>query len=503
MFDLVLFFLSFAVALILYFYEGVLVLMALRLWTLHGKQAHIDSSPATLPDTALPRLLMQVPLYNERYVVTDLLASLARLNYPADKLTIQILDDSTDDTPEIIQAHLGPVKARGFKVEHVRRSNRQGFKAGAMAEAMKLDDSPFIAIFDADFLPQPDVLRQLYAEFDGPNLALVQGAWDHINGKENLATRLMSIAIDDHFSIEQQGRQDMGAWIHFNGTAGMWRREAILDAGGWQSDTLTEDLDLSFRVQAKGWRLKYVDSLKVPCLLPSVMSAIRTQQQRWTKGAAETARKNVKHIIAKSGASLPVRVIDLLHVLNFMMFPAMLVMSLSVALLPLIGHAARTPGYHALIIFLYPLLPLSLLPYFIAGFTRAKREGKLNIAALGLDTFLLLLMIVGLSVQNTVAVTEGLLGRKTSFVRTPKPPRGQSATALTKSYRYKLPGLLMLLETIVTLVMLVFLVHSVFYEQFFVALTALYFSLCYAMVIGLSLLELYDARPAKSEAVTA
>ena len=492
-----LFCLAFAAATLLYVYEGVLAFMALKLWP---QAAHsTPAAPAArLPDdAALPKMLVQVPLYNERYVVTGLIDALAKLDYPSAKLTIQILDDSTDDTPEIVEHSVGQVRARGFKVEHIRRENRQGFKAGALAAGMALNDSPFIAIFDADFLPQPTILRQLYAEFDGPDLALVQAAWDHINGEENLATRLMSLAIDDHFSIEQQGRQDMGAWIHFNGTAGLWRREAIIASGGWQSDTLTEDLDLSFRAQAKGWRLKYVDHIKVPCLIPSVMTAIRTQQRRWTKGAAETARKNVKLLIAKE-APFAVKLVDFFHVMNFIMFPAMLVMSLSLALLALVTDAAFTPAYYALVVFLYPLLPLSLLPYFIAGVTRARRDGDHNILLVAFNTFLLLLLIVGISVQNTVSVAEGLMGRKTSFVRTPKTLPGQAPSSLSRTYKYNMPTKVMLLETVVALLMLAFVAELVLTGNWFVVLTALYFFGCYAMVIALSLLELRPAAPRQS-----
>ena len=491
-----LFGLAFLAAIILYVYEGLLTFMAVKLWLRmlrRGNDAPKLATPTSNAD--LPRLLLQVPLYNERYVVEDLISSLAALDYPEDRLTVQILDDSTDDTPAIVASHLGKLSARGFKVEHVRRGNRQGFKAGALAAGMEMDDSPFIAIFDADFLPQPTILRQLYAEFDRPDLAMVQAGWDHINGKENVATRLMSLAIDDHFSIEQQGRQEIGAWIHFNGTAGMWRREAIIAAGGWQSDTLTEDLDLSFRAQSKGWRLKFVDDLKVPCLIPSAMSAIRTQQHRWTKGAAETARKNARHIVAKQARSA-IKLIDLFHVLNFAMFPAMFLMAISVAVLPLIG-AGATQTYQGLIVFLYPLLPLSLFPFFIAGLMRARRDKNGNWIMVLVDTFMLLLMIVGLAVQNTLSVIDGLMGRKSSFVRTPKPPRGANGASLMHAYRQSLPIPVMLLETAMAVLMLAFMLYAALYLNFFVVLTALYFFLCYALVIALSLFELQGTSAGK------
>ncbi|MBG1232432.1 glycosyltransferase family 2 protein [Aestuariivirga litoralis] len=503
MIDYLLFGIALFSALVLYVYEGVLTFMAARLWLRTGRDGL--SSRRIIPplpkDDVLPRLLMQIPLYNERYVIEDLFNALAALSYPADKLTIQILDDSTDDTPGIVQANMSKLEARGFKAVHVRRENRQGYKAGALAEGMLLDDSPFIAIFDADFVPQPNILRQLWAEFDGKDMGLVQAGWDHINGKENVATRLMSLAIDDHFSIEQQGRQELGAWIHFNGTAGMWRREAIVTSGGWQSDTLTEDLDLSFRAQARGWRLKFVDDLKVPCLIPSVMSAIRTQQHRWTKGAAETARKNAGHMLAKK-APFVIRVIDLFHVFNFLMFPAMLLMSLSVALLPLLGFG-QTAAYSTLIGILYPLLPLSLLPFFVAGILRARREGKVNPFIVANDTFMLLLMIMGLAMQNTLSVIDGLIGRKSSFVRTPKPPRGQSIGALAQSYKHKLSLKVMVLEGAMVALMLAFMIYAAINLNFFVVLTALYFFLCYAMVIALSLIEIRQETNAAAKAALA
>ena len=458
MIQYILVFIAFLAAAVLYIYEGVLSLMATKLW-LRTRGAPVASAPHLPTDAALPRMLLQVPLFNERFVVPELLAALSELQYPKNKLLIQILDDSTDDTPEVVNANLDKLISRGFTVNHVRRQNRHGFKAGALAAGMELDSSPFIAIFDADFLPQPDLLRQLYAGFDTPDVGMVQGGWAHINGDENLATRLMSLAIDDHFSIEQQGRQDANAWIHFNGTAGIWRREAIETSGGWQSDCLTEDLDLSFRAQAHGWKLKFMEDIKVPCLIPSVMSAIRAQQYRWTKGAAETAVKNVSSVFSKRSSTI-IKIVDFFHLFNFLMFPAMLIMCLSVALVLAVGGPGYPGVYPVLILVLYPLLPLSLWPFCIAGWLRAPEDKHSTPTIVALDAFLLLLMIVGLSVQNTISVVDGLIGRKSSFVRTPKPPRGEVAASYASAYRQKPPYGVMALECLVFLLMFAFLILS-------------------------------------------
>lgn len=243
----------------------------------------------------LPSMLVQLPLFNEIYVVERLLDAVAEFDYPKSLLTIQVLDDSTDETFGIVSAKVSQLKNRGFQIEHIHREDRTGYKAGALQAGLATVDSDFVAVFDADFVPQSSYLKQVLGFFEHDRIGMVQTRWEHLNRNESFLTKLLSFGIDAHFSVEQGGRQASGAFINFNGTAGIWRRKTIDDAGGWANDCLTEDLDLSFRSQLKGWQFRFVEHITTPSELPATMSAVRTQQFRWTKGAAETGRKTSKH----------------------------------------------------------------------------------------------------------------------------------------------------------------------------------------------------------------
>ena len=237
-----------------------------------------------------PKVTVQLPIYNELYVVERLIDAVAKLNYPSELLQIQILDDSTDLTSDLIQAKLLAYSTINFQYLH--RTNRQGFKAGALREALPSAEGEFVAIFDADFVPDSDFLIKALLYFSSPKVGMVQSRWTHLNQNYSLLTQLQAFALDAHFLIEQQGRNQQGAFINFNGTAGIWRKTCILDAGNWHDDTLTEDLDLSYRAQRKGWRFVYRPEIESPAELPPILSAIKSQQFRWTKGGAECA---VKH----------------------------------------------------------------------------------------------------------------------------------------------------------------------------------------------------------------
>jgi cellulose synthase/poly-beta-1,6-N-acetylglucosamine synthase-like glycosyltransferase len=260
---------------------------ALLLSILHLRRRETDPVQAPEPET-WPVVTVQLPVYNELYVVKRLIHAVARMDYPRGRLQVQVLDDSTDETTRLAQAGVAHYRARGLDIELVHRQDRQGFKAGALAHGLESAKGEFIAIFDADFVPPPDFLKQtiphLVAE---PRLAFVQTRWGHLNADYSALTRAQTIALDGHFVVEHLGRNRNGLLMNFNGTAGVWRREAIFAAGGWQSDTLTEDVDLSFRTQLAGWQALYLPDVEVPAELPPQMAAFKRQQARWATGAAQ------------------------------------------------------------------------------------------------------------------------------------------------------------------------------------------------------------------------
>ncbi|HEX2899523.1 MAG TPA: cellulose synthase family protein, partial [Bacteroidia bacterium] len=301
-------------------YSGVQVHLAI-LYTRFQKRLkkEHEALPAMPAGQDWPKVTVQLPIFNEMYVVERLIDAVAAFDYPADRLEVQLLDDSTDETVEITAQKVAEWKAKGLDIVHVHRSNRQGFKAGALKEGLMLAKGEFIAIFDADFLPHPDFLKKTIPHFQDARIGVVQTRWEHINRNYSILTKLQAFALDAHFSVEQQGRNSMGYFINFNGTAGVWRRKAIDDAGGWESDTLTEDLDLSYRAQLKGWKFKFLENLDSPAELPAAMGAVKSQQFRWTKGAAETARKNLGKVLH---AKLPLgtKIHATFHLLNSMLF---------------------------------------------------------------------------------------------------------------------------------------------------------------------------------------
>ena len=240
---------------------------------------------------AYPFVTVQLPIYNEMYVVERLIDNIAHFDYPHDRFEIHILDDSTDETVEIVRRKVQEYKAKGLLIEQIRREKRQGFKAGALRDGMQYANGEFLAIFDADFLPRPDFLKRTIPFFEDDNVGVVQTRWEHINQDYSLITKLQALQLNVHFTVEQVGRMAGDYMLQFNGTAGVWRRETIDDAGGWEADTLTEDFDLSIRAQLKGWKIKYLEEVGSPAELPAEMNAFKSQQFRWMKGGAETARK--------------------------------------------------------------------------------------------------------------------------------------------------------------------------------------------------------------------
>ncbi|AQS93848.1 glycosyl transferase family 2 [Polaribacter sp. BM10] len=368
----------------------------------------------------IPFVTIQLPVYNELYVMKRLLKNIAKIEYPLDKLEIQVLDDSTDESVETTAKHIKEIQDKGIDIQHIQRTNRQGFKAGALKEGLKIAKGEFIAIFDADFLPQKDWLLQTVPYFKNENIGVVQTRWGHINRNYSTLTKIQAFALDAHFTLEQVGRNSKGHFINFNGTAGVWRKECIYDAGNWEGDTLTEDLDLSYRAQLKNWKFKYLEHVETPAELPVIISAARSQQFRWNKGGAENFQKMMKRVIKSDNVSLKTKIHSLLHLLNSSMFTCIfLVAVLSIPMLYIKNE------YEHLKIYFYVMsfFVVSSLIFFICYWHMYK-----NIYGSGFKNFIKYIgafftffsIAMGFSLHNTIAVLEGHLGKKSEFVRTPK-----------------------------------------------------------------------------------
>ena len=364
----------------------------------------------------LPRVTVQLPIFNEQYVVDRLLDAVSKLEYPREKLDIQLLDDSTDETIEVARALVERYAALGHPVSYLHRDNREGYKAGALAEGLKTAKGEFVAIFDADFVPPPDFLLKCIHHFTDPKVGMVQTRWTHINRNYSLLTEVEAILLDGHFVLEHSGRSRSGVFFNFNGTAGMWRRIAIDEAGGWQHDTLTEDTDLSYRAQLAGWKFVYLQDVECPAELPVEMTAFKTQQARWAKGLIQTSKKILPRVFA-SDAPRQVKVEAWYHLTANLSYPLMIV--LSVLLLP----AMIIRFYQGWFQMLYIDLPLFMASTFsISSFYLVSQKELFPRTWPRAFLFLPLLMAlgIGLTVTNTLAVLEALIGKQTAFARTPK-----------------------------------------------------------------------------------
>ncbi|WP_147678139.1 cellulose synthase family protein [Algibacter pacificus] len=373
----------------------------------------------TNPDE-IPFVTIQLPVYNEMYVMERLLDNIALIEYPKDKLEIQVLDDSTDETVETTKAQIEKLRATGLDIKHLTRTNRVGFKAGALKEGLEIAKGEFIAIFDSDFLPKKDWLKQTVPYFKNPKIGVVQTRWGHINRNYSILTKIQAFALDAHFTLEQVGRNSKGHFINFNGTAGLWRKACILDAGNWEGDTLTEDLDLSYRAQLKNWEFKYLEDVETPAELPVVISAARSQQFRWNKGGAENFKKMKWRVLKNKTISTKTKIHGLLHLLNStMFFNILLVAILSIPMLYIKNEYAHLKGYFIVMSFFV----ISTLIFFICYWVMYK-----NIYGGGIKNFVNYIgmffvffsIAMGFSLHNTIAVIEGHIGKKSEFVRTPK-----------------------------------------------------------------------------------
>jgi cellulose synthase/poly-beta-1,6-N-acetylglucosamine synthase-like glycosyltransferase len=378
----------------------------------------------------LPYVTVQLPIFNEYYVIKRLLDAVSRLDYPREKLQIQVLDDSTDETTEIVAAETARLRAAGLNIEHVHRADRTGFKAGALANGLATATGEFIFILDADFVPQPEVLLQSIHHFTDPAIGMVQMRWGHLNRNHSLLTRIQAMFLDGHLLLEQTARSRSGRFFNFNGTAGVWRRSCIDAAGGWRHDTLTEDLDLSYRAQLAGWRFIFLPDIVIPAELPPDMNGFKSQQHRWTKGSIQTCKKLLPAIWA-SRHPLIVKIEATMHLTANLGY--LLLVLLCLLLLPnsMASHGGLT--FSLLVdIPIFLATTVSITVFYICAQRHLNPRGWLaDIALLPM----LLALAIGMSVNNARAVIEALCNHQSGFTRTPK--YGNTATpAVTRRKSY-------------------------------------------------------------------
>jgi cellulose synthase/poly-beta-1,6-N-acetylglucosamine synthase-like glycosyltransferase len=371
--------------------------------------------PAPLPPL-LPRVTVQLPLYNEMYVAERLLDSVARIRYPKELLEIQVLDDSTDETVAIARDAVARYRDQGFDIHYLHRADRTGFKAGALDEGLRVASGEFVLIFDADFVAPAEILEKTVGHFSDPKVGMVQVRWGHVNRDYSLLTQVQSVLLDGHFILEHGGRNRAGRFFNFNGTAGIWRRAAIGDAGGWQHDTLTEDLDLSYRAQMKGWRFLFVQDVVSPAEIPVEMNAFKSQQHRWAKGSIQTCRKLLPKILA-SDLPLPVKAEAAFHLTANLAYPLMVVLSILMFPAMVIRYDMGLTEMMLVDVPLFIGATMSVCSFYLLSQREVFGEDwptriKYLPAVLSIG--------IGLSVNNARAVLEGLFGHKSEFVRTPK-----------------------------------------------------------------------------------
>jgi cellulose synthase/poly-beta-1,6-N-acetylglucosamine synthase-like glycosyltransferase len=428
---------TFADTFILALYFFVLVILAVygwhRYYLVYLYMKHKDQRPVPAGRfDLLPTVTIQLPLYNEMYVVDRLVESVCRIDYPRELLEIQVLDDSTDETTEIAELAVHRAAAQGIDIKYIHRTDRNGYKAGALDQGMRLAKGEFIAIFDADFSPQPDFLMQTIHHFTDPKMAMVQTRWGHINEDYSLLTKIQAILLDAHFVLEHGGRNRSGCFFNFNGTAGIWRRSAIVDAGGWQHDTLTEDLDLSYRAQLRGWQFRFLQDHVAPAELPVEMNAFKSQQHRWAKGSIQTFLKLMPRIL-HSDAPRRVKAEAFFHLSANFNYPLMCVLSVLMAPSMVIRY---NMGWYEMLLIDIPLFFAATAS--VANFYMVCQRELYPPTWTERLRYLPFLMSIGigLAVNNTKAVFEAILQKPSEFARTPKYHiEGRSDEWINKKYR--------------------------------------------------------------------
>ena len=404
--------------LILIFYYSCIQMTLAIAYVRNRKKRKLEEIPQFDSKNA-PKVTIQLPMYNEMYVAERIIETAAAFDYPRDKFQIQVLDDSTDETKDIIADKVAELAATGLNIQHIHRTDRTGYKAGALDDAMDRVQGEFIAIFDADFVPDKDFLIRTMPYFK-EGIGVVQSRWGHLNKTYSLLTELQAFGLNGHFAIEQGGRNASGHFINFNGTAGIWRKTCIEEAGGWEHDTLTEDLDLSYRAQMRGWKFKYLEDVESPAELPITMSALKSQQHRWMKGGAECFIKMWKSLITFPGVKFSDRVHGFAHLFNSSVFVFILILSiLSLFVLHIKDSFSDLNWFIQFGAFF--IASTLFLSFYYWHSWRDKKGPFLNDLFRFIGRFIQFLTVsMALSLSNAVAVIEGYLGIKSSFVRTPK-----------------------------------------------------------------------------------
>ena len=476
-------------------YFAVLVVLAAygshRYWLVYNFFKHRHVEPGPPPEVAeWPKVTIQLPIFNERYVVDRLVESVARLDYPRELLEIQVLDDSTDETVETARACVERHRALGLDIHYLHRDNRAGFKAGALKEGMKTATGEFIAIFDADFQPNADFLRRTIPYFQNPRVGMIQTRWTYMNRHYSALTEVEAILLDGHFVMEHGGRYREGSFFNFNGTAGVWRRAAIEDAGGWEHDTLTEDTDLSYRAQLRGWKFIYQIDVECPSELPVEMNSFKSQQARWAKGLTQVARKSLPRIL-RADIPLHIKAEAFFHLTANISYPLMMV--LSTLLLPAM-IVRFYQGWLQVLLIDVPLFIASSCSissfYLMSQRYLYPKTWKRSLLYLPF----VMAMGIGIGVRNSVAVIEALLGIPSEFVRTPKYRiEGQARENwISKAYR-KRSGWMPWLELALGIYFLLAILYSLQSENYatvpFLFLFVLGYVYTGAMSLGQGYLE--------------
>jgi cellulose synthase/poly-beta-1,6-N-acetylglucosamine synthase-like glycosyltransferase len=479
--------------LILYF----LALLTLLLFGVQGFvmvyyhfKSRTKEEPPDLTLEEFPPVTIQLPIYNEVYVVERLIKAACRIKYPTEKLEIQVLDDSTDETTSVVTRTVTEMVARGYHIEHIQRGTREGYKAGALREGLKTARGEFIAIFDADFVPREDFLmRTMPYFFRDEKIGMVQTRWEHLNTDYSLLTRAQAMALDGHFVIEQVVRNRSGFFINFNGTGGIWRKACIVDAGNWHDDTLTEDLDLSYRAQLRGWRFKFLRDVTSPAELPSEINALKSQQFRWTKGAIETAKK-ILPLVWRSKLPLRIKLQSTFHLTNNLVFPFILLAGvLNVPLVYVKNHGGYETYFALMSIFVVAFIGSLLFYTFSQKEIYPDWRRRLFLFPLFMAGSM------GFAVNNTKAVIEGLISKKREFVRTPKYAIEKKGDAWTnKKYVPKQLSFTSVVELVLALYCLFGVLSSLYFAEIAAVPFQLLFCLGFGFVSFLSFKHAWTAR---------
>ena len=386
----------------------------LSLYLRHRKQGHTPKR--IFAEDELPLVTIQLPMFNEMYVVNRLLDGVAEIDYPKEKMEIQVLDDSTDETRHIARAKVDELLENGFNVQYLHRVDRSGYKAGALEAGLEDANGEYVLVFDADFVPTKTILRDLIHYFSDDEVGMVQARWGHINRNYSMLTKCQSMMLDGHFIIEHIARNRSGRFFNFNGTAGIWRKAAIADAGGWEHDTVTEDMDLSFRAQLKGWKFIYVPEALAPAEIPCEMNSFKTQQFRWAKGSAQTAKK-LLFTVLRADIPLKVKIEAVFHLTNNFAYLFLVVLAMLQLPNMLLRRNMDNPELLLLDVPLFAATCGSICVFYIVTHI-AIFDGDLWDAIKRLP--LMMALGIGLSINNARAVLEGLFGNDAEFVRTPK-----------------------------------------------------------------------------------